>query len=119
MERFPGTPRLVKRLSSRALLANVGRRIAELRAERGFTQEALSEKLRVTPRWIQSAEAGAENLTLTTLLRFSNALKAPLDAFFVPPTTPKPGPGRPRQGSRAGISASNDGAARRSKRLAR
>lgn len=75
---------------------SVGRRIAELRAERGLTQEALSEKLGVTARWVQSAEAGGENFTLTTLVRFANALKVPVADFFAAPTTQKAQPGRPR-----------------------
>lgn len=81
------------------LLSNVGRRIAELRLERGLTQEALSEKLGVTTRWVQSAEAGGENLTLTTLARFANALKVPVAELFVPPTRTKARPGRPRGSS--------------------
>lgn len=79
------------------VLSNVGRRIAELRSERGLTQEALSQQLGVTPRWIQSAEAGGENLTLTTLVRFANALKVPVADFFVPPTRLKARAGRPRR----------------------
>jgi len=78
------------------LLSNVGRRIAELRAESNLTQEALSEKLGVTTRWIQSAEAGNENFTLTTLARFANALRVPITELFTPPAKAKPRPGRPR-----------------------
>ena len=77
------------------LLSSVGRRIAELRVERGLTQEALSEKLGVTTRWVQSAEAGGENFTLTTLVRFANALRTPVAEFFSVPTRPKARPGRP------------------------
>lgn len=78
------------------LLSNVGRRIAELRSERHLTQEELSEKLGVTARWVQSAEAGDENLTLTTLARFANALKVPVAEFFTLPTKARARPGRPR-----------------------
>lgn len=77
------------------LLSNVGRRIAELRSERGLTQETLAERMGVTARWVQSAEAGGENFTLTTLVRFANALKVPVAEFFTPPTRAKPRPGRP------------------------
>ncbi|MCL2776568.1 MAG: helix-turn-helix domain-containing protein [Polyangiaceae bacterium] len=82
------------------LLSNVGRRIAELRVDGGLTQEALAERLDVTTRWIQSAEAGTENLTLTTLARFANALKVPITEFFSPPAKAKPRPGRPRIATR-------------------
>ena len=90
----------MKSLQPAKVLSNVGRRIAELRSERGLTQEALSEKLGVTTRWIQSAEAGGENFTLTTLVRFANALKAPVGEFFAAPTRAKPRPGRPRSPER-------------------
>lgn len=82
------------------LLSNVGRRIAELRTERDLTQEALSEQLGVTTRWVQSAEAGEENFTLTTLVRFANALKVPVAEFFVTPTIVKSRPGRPKRSTR-------------------
>lgn len=87
----------MKPVQPEKLLSNVGRRIAELRSERDLTQEALSEKLGVTTRWVQSAEAGEENLTLTTLARFANALKVPVAEFFIPPTKSKARPGRPRR----------------------
>ncbi|MBN9162159.1 MAG: helix-turn-helix transcriptional regulator [Myxococcales bacterium] len=90
----------MKSVQPEKLLSNVGRRIAELRSERGLTQEALSEKLGVTTRWVQSAEAGGENFTLTTLARFANALKVPVADFFVPPTKAPARPGRPRLSTR-------------------
>lgn len=88
------------------LLSSVGRRLAELRAERGLTQEALAEKLGVTARWVQSAEAGGENFTLTTLTRFANALKVPVIEFFSPPMDSKPRPGRPKKVSARATSSS-------------
>lgn len=89
------------------LLSSVGRRIAELRAERGLTQEELSEKLGVTTRWVQSAEAGGENFTLTTLARFANALKVPVVEFFSSPSGAKPRPGRPKKSARTTASSSD------------
>lgn len=94
---FAGTHWCVKPVQPAKLLSNVGRRIAELRSERHLTQEELSEKLGVTARWVQSAEAGDENLTLTTLARFANALKVPVAEFFTPPTKVRARPGRPRR----------------------
>ena len=81
------------------LLSSVGRRVAELRAECGLTQEALAEKLGVTTRWVQSAEAGGENFTLTTLARFANAFGVPVAEFFSPPVSVKARPGRPKRAS--------------------
>lgn len=79
------------------LLRNLGRRIAEIRAERGLTQEELAEAMQVTPRYIQSVEAGDENLTVRTLVKFANAFAIPVPDLFLAPTKPKPGPGRPKR----------------------
>jgi transcriptional regulator with XRE-family HTH domain len=89
----------VKPIDPEKLLTNVGRRIAELRAARGLTQEALAEALGITARWVQSAEAGRENFTLTTLVRFANSLEVPVADLFLPSKGRKPGPGRPRSPS--------------------
>lgn len=89
----------MKPVEPEKLLTNVGRRIAELRAARGLTQEALAEALGVTARWVQSAESGRENFTITSLARFANTLGVPVADLFVPPKGRKPGPGRPRSPS--------------------
>ena len=75
----------------------MGRRIAEVRAERELTQATLAEELGVTTRYVQRVEAGSENLTVETLVKFANALKAPLADLFAQPTTRTPRPGRPRK----------------------
>ena len=85
------------RLSSARVLRDLGLRIRELRGERGLTQEKLAERLKVTARWLQSVEAGKENLTIGTLVRFANALKVPMTEFLTPPTTVSRKPGRPRR----------------------
>jgi len=79
------------------LLENVGRRLAELRAARGLTQEMLAERAQVSARYIQSIEAGKENLTLETLAKLANLLQTLPVAFFEPPVTDKPRPGRPKK----------------------
>ena len=87
----------MRTLSVHRVLSDVGRRLRELRIERGLTQEQLAEHLDVRPRWIQSVEGGKENLGVETLVRFANGLKTPIAEFFTPPTGPKPKPGRPRR----------------------
>ena len=89
----------MNRLTSARALRDVGLRIGELRDERELTQEKLAERLKVTPRWLQSVEGGKENLTIGTVVRFANALKVPMASFFVTPTTPRRKPGRPRRSS--------------------
>ncbi len=41
---------------------------------RGWTQEHLAERLRVSTRYLQSVEAGAENLTIDSLAKIGNVL---------------------------------------------
>lgn len=77
------------------LLADAGRRIAELRAARGMTQEDLAAELDVSVRHLQRIEAGQKNLTLRFLAELSPVLKAQPAEFLALPTTPKPPPGRP------------------------
>ena len=87
----------MNRLSSARVLRDVGLRLGELRGERELTQEKLAERLKVTARWLQSVEAGKENLTIGTLVRFANALKVPMTEFLTPPTSSRRKPGRPRR----------------------
>ena len=82
--------------SLHAVLASVGRRIAELRERKGWTQERLAERLDVATRNLQAIERGKRNLTIATLQKLATVLRVELGEFFVAPTSPKRGPGRPR-----------------------
>lgn len=53
----------------------IGRRVAEARRARGWTQEHLAEQLGVSTRYEQSVEAGRENLTIETLCKLGDALE--------------------------------------------
>jgi transcriptional regulator with XRE-family HTH domain len=66
------------------LVRDIGRRVAELRRERGLTQQALATKLRATMQWVQQIEYGA-NLTIHSLARVANALDIDLGALLAPP----------------------------------
>jgi transcriptional regulator with XRE-family HTH domain len=50
------------------LIRSVGRRIAELRRAKGWTQAELAERLGVSIKWVSRVENG-ENLTLATLAK--------------------------------------------------
>lgn len=79
------------------ILAAIGRRVAELRGAREWTQATFAERLEVTTRYVQSIEGGEVNMTVEYLVRLANALEVPLAALFEAPT---PGPrrrGRPRK----------------------
>lgn len=64
------------------LLQQVGRRVAELRKERGLTQEELAARLRVDARYLRRIEAGEINLSLWSLAKVANRLKVPMAAMF-------------------------------------
>lgn len=57
-------------------------RLADVRRERGITQEALAAKLEIAPRNLQRIEAG-QNLTLKTLWRIGRALGVEVRIDFV------------------------------------
>lgn len=68
-----------------AVARNVGRRIAELRRDRGLTQEELAAVLDVSVRWVARVELSAVNLTLHTLTKVANGLRVPTRALLDPP----------------------------------
>lgn len=76
----------------------IGRRIAELRQGKEWSQVQLATKLRTTFQWVSQLEAG-QNLTVHTLVKVANAFKVELaDLLVVPSTSVKrKGPGRPRK----------------------
>jgi transcriptional regulator with XRE-family HTH domain len=60
----------------------LGRRIAELRREKGFTQEALAEAMGVSRNHIADIELGARNTGVWSLLQICRALSvAPHNLF--------------------------------------
>lgn len=66
------------------LLEDVGRRIAEVRIARGWTQEQCAVELEVTVRRLRRFEAGS-NMTLLTIERIAVALGVPVRALFDAP----------------------------------
>ena len=67
-------------------LRNLGRRVAELRIERGFTQERLAERLDRDIRYVQDIEAGQQNVTVRTATLVARVLRVPIGQLFVVPT---------------------------------
>ncbi len=62
-----------------------------------MTQAELAEKLAVTPRYVQSIEAGNENLTVESLTVLASALNTSVGALFDPPTSRVVRRGRPKK----------------------
>ena len=60
----------------------IGARVKEVRTRKGFTQEELSEKMGINPKYLSSIERGKENPTLNTLIKLSESLDIDLSEIF-------------------------------------
>ena len=78
------------------VLQAVGQRIRELREERGLTQAQVAERLESQVGNYQNVEHGKRNVTMETLVNIATVLDVPIEELFVPPTSKRRGPGRPR-----------------------
>lgn len=76
-------------------MRDVGRRVAELRADRGFTQEAFAEEIGRSKGQLQRIEHGELNLTLRSLLFLADHLDVKVRDLLVPPRTRDVSRGRP------------------------
>lgn len=73
--------------------------MAELRAEKGWTQERLAEALDQWPRWVQELEAGRANVSIRRLVELANVLGVHPVELLRPPRSRAPRrPGRPARG---------------------
>ncbi len=77
------------------VIKDVGRKLAELRARAGLTQEQLAEQLRIAPNNLQRIELGMQNLTVRTLVRLANQLGVPVAHLFRAPRSRVVRTGRP------------------------
>lgn len=66
----------------------LGRQIKRLRARLGLTQDALAERVQISPKYLSNIERGRENPTLDTLLRLAKSLKVEPWEVFVLDTEP-------------------------------
>jgi transcriptional regulator with XRE-family HTH domain len=60
----------------------IGARIKEIRAKNGLTQEAVAERMDISPKYLSSIERGKENPTLNTLIKLSESLEVNLGEMF-------------------------------------
>jgi len=60
----------------------IGIRIAEIRKQKGLTQEALAGKMGVSPKYLSSIERGKENPTLKMLVNLADTLEIDLGQIF-------------------------------------
>lgn len=80
---------------STRVIKDLGRRIAELRVARDWTQDDLSTRLNVSLKYLQRVEAGYENLTVDSLYKIAMKLRVDVADLFAPPTTREVRRGRP------------------------
>jgi transcriptional regulator with XRE-family HTH domain len=85
----------VQRSDPDAVQRSVGRRIAELRVERGWTQETFAQEADVSVGYVRRLEAGDENLTLSSMVRLANLLEVAPIELLKPPRSLAARRGRP------------------------
>ncbi len=74
----------MRRPTTQQVTEQVGRRIAELRRERGETQAQLAERLQVSIKYLQRVERGV-NLTIDSLVHLANHLDVGVRDLFDAP----------------------------------
>jgi len=84
--------------ASRAI-RDVGRRIAEIRGERDWSQARLAEELGIALQNLQRMEQGRQNFTVRTLVRVAQKLGCEPRELWEPPATTRPRRGRPKKES--------------------
>jgi len=67
------------------VLDDLGRRVAELRRERGLTQATAAARAGMLAKDYQALEHGRRAITLRTALWVANALEVPIRALFDAP----------------------------------
>lgn len=64
------------------VLIKFGKKIKQLRDERGISQEKLGELAKVHRTYVGMIERGEKNITLTNIERFAKALKIDIKNLF-------------------------------------
>lgn len=64
------------------VLIKFGKRIRQLRDERGVSQEKLGELAKVHRTYVGMIERGEKNITLTNIEKFAKALKVNIQELF-------------------------------------
>jgi len=85
----------MRREDPEQLLRDIGRRIAELRRECGWTQEQLAERLGINRRYLARLERGGQNLTVHRLAWLAAHLGCRVADLFVEPVDRHVRIGRP------------------------
>ena len=70
-------------MTEEQLFKLVGKRIRQLRHERGLTQEEMSRRFRFNYKHYQRIEQGQQNLELATLNKLATAFEIPIAELLV------------------------------------
>lgn len=79
------------------VIRDIGRRIAELRVAKGWTQEKFAEVLGMATQNVARLEQGRSDCRVSTLVRVARGLGCDPRALWEAPSSRRPGPGRPRR----------------------
>ena len=60
----------------------IGSRIKEIRNKKELTQEQLSERIDINPKYLSSIERGKENPTLNTFINLAESLEVDIGEIF-------------------------------------
>jgi transcriptional regulator with XRE-family HTH domain len=86
----------VEKERAEEVIENLGRRIAEIRDELGWTQQQAAEFLRMPTKNLQKIEKGS-NLTIRSLVRLASCFGVPARSLLDPPVSKERPRGRPRK----------------------
>ena len=84
----------MRRSDPNRVLRDLGRRVAELRRERGMTQDRFAEHWNVSVGYVRRVEAGT-NLSVVSLLTLADLLGVRVQDLFEPPKSRRIVRGRP------------------------
>jgi transcriptional regulator with XRE-family HTH domain len=88
------------RQALKSVVDDLGRRLAELRSERGWTQSTAAEHASMAEKDYQAIENGRRSVTLRTLVTLANAFDISVRALLDPPKDRGARkPGRPKKAS--------------------
>lgn len=60
----------------------IGKKVQELRKQKGFTQERLAERVNISPHYLSALERGVYNIKLDLLVDILNTLNCSADDVF-------------------------------------
>ena len=64
------------------ILEYIGAQLKRIRREKGLTQEALAEKVKIHPTYVGKIESGKNNISIITIFKISRALGVKLSDIF-------------------------------------